>query len=201
MNLQVMRIDLAPPFDAPDIRLRGDLAIWLIIAAELLTFGLLFVSFGFARAREMALFNALQATLDIRSGAVNTVLLVTGSWCVARAVHALRADDSRHGSRWLLAAIVCALAFMTIKGLELATRFEAGIDLSTNTFWMFYIILTGFHFLHVAVAAAILLVVWVQARRGVYGSDSMHTPETAAAFWHMVDLLWIVLFPLLYVMR
>ncbi len=182
-------------------RLRGDLAIWFIIALEMLTFGVMFVSFAFARTFELEVFNASQATLDLRAGALNTVLLLSGSWCVARAVHALRADASRNGARWLAAAIACGLAFMLSKGLELGQKFAAGIDMSTNTFYMFYLMLTVFHFMHVAAAAVLLVIVWVQARRGAYAGGNMHTPETVAAFWHMVDLLWIVLFPLVYVMR
>ena len=182
-------------------RLHGDLAVWLVIAAELLTFGLLFVSYAFARAREPALFDAMQATLDLHSGAVNTVLLISGSWCVARALRALAADDARGGQRWLAAAIVCGAGFLAIKSAELSAKFALGITLSTNTYWMFYLLLTIFHYLHVAAAALFLVLVWVGARRGAYGPARLHVPETAGAFWHMVDLLWIVLFPLLYVMR
>ena len=167
-----------------ELRLRGDLAIWFIIALEMLTFGVMFVSYGFARMRELAVFNASQATLDLRAGALNTVLLLSGSWCVARAVHALRAEASRSGARWLAAAIACGLAFMLSKGIELGEKFAAGIDMSTNTFYMFYVMLTAFHFMHVAAAAVLLVIVWVQARRGAYAGGNMHTPETVAAFWH-----------------
>ena len=186
---------------ADEPRLRGDLAIWFIIALEMLTFGVMFVSYAFARSVDLALFNASQATLDLRAGALNTVLLLTGSWCVARAVHALRADASRNGARWLAAAIACGLGFMVSKGAELGQKFAAGIDMSTNTFYMFYVMLTAFHFMHVAAAVVLLVIVWTQARRGAYADGNMHTPETVAAFWHMVDLLWIVLFPLVYVLR
>lgn len=186
---------LAPP------RLRGDLALWFVIGAELLTFGLLFVAYAFARTRETALFDAAQATLDVSAGALNTVWLVSGSWCVARAVRSLHGDDARRGRRWLLSALACAAAFLLSKSAELAAKFDAGIDLTTNTFWMFYLMLTVFHFLHVAVAAVFLAVVAWHAGRGAYGPLRLNTPESAAAFWHMVDLLWIVLFPLLYVMR
>ena len=187
--------------DNTEPRLRGDLAIWFIIALELLTFGVMFASYGFARLRELAVFNAAQTTLDLRAGALNTMLLLTGSWCVARAVHQLRTDASRNGTHWLAAAIACGLAFMLSKGVELGGKFAAGINLSTNTFYMFYLMLTAFHFMHVAAAAVLLVIVWVQARRGAYAGGNMHTPETVAAFWHMVDLLWIVLFPLVYVLR
>lgn len=182
-------------------RLRGDLAMWLVIGVEMLTFGLLFVAFAFARSRQPALFETGQAQLDLWAGAVNTVLLIAGSWCAAHAVDALRHDRRRAGGRWLLGGMACAGAFMLLKGQEFAVKHAAGLDLETDTFWTFYWLLTGFHFLHVAAAAVLLALVAWRLRCGAYGRHDVHAPETAAAFWHMVDLLWIVLFPLVYVMR
>jgi nitric oxide reductase NorE protein len=73
--------------------------------------------------------------------------------------------------------------------------------LSTNTFYMFYISLTFFHFMHVILGMVILTAIWLQARKGAYTSQNSHGLESGAAYWHMVDLLWIILFPLVYVMR
>ncbi|OGB30738.1 MAG: cytochrome-c oxidase [Burkholderiales bacterium RIFCSPLOWO2_12_FULL_61_40] len=190
---------LQPQRYAP--RLPGDLAVWLIILAELLTFGILFLSYAFARALDVELFNASQRTLDLNSGAVNTVLLITGSWCVVHAVKAVRRDASGQGVRWLVAAMVCGAGFISLKSMEFSAKADAGIDLSTNTFYMFYLMLTAFHFLHVVVAMVFLAILLVKTRQGAYGSHDTHALETGAAFWHMVDLLWIVLFPLVYVMR
>lgn len=182
-------------------RLAGDLAVWLIILAELLAFGILFLSYAFARTFDAALFNASQRTLDITSGAINTVLLITGSWCVVRAVQAVKHDASAAGARWLLVALVCGSVFAVNKVVEFSATAQAGIDLSTNTFYMFYILLTGFHFFHVLAAMVFLTILLVKTHAGRYGSHDVHALETGAAFWHMVDLLWIVLFPLIYVMR
>ena len=188
---------LQPP--AP--RLRGDLGVWLIILAELLTFGILFVSYAFARARDVAAFNAAQATLDLHSGALNTVLLITGSWCVARAVQAVRSGARRPGLGWLMAAMLCGLGFVVVKLAEYAAKLREGIDLTSNTFYTLYLMLTAFHFLHVVVALLALGYLAVRLRGGAYGPQDCHAMETGAAFWHMVDLLWIVLFPLVYVLR
>jgi len=191
--------DTFPQSYAP--RLPGDLAVWLIILAELLTFGILFLSYAFARAHDVELFNACQSTLDLNSGAINTVLLITGSWCVVHAVKAVRRDASSLGVRWLVAAMVCGAGFISLKSMEFSAKMDAGIDLSTNTFYMFYLLLTVFHFLHVIVAMVFLAILLVKTQQGAYGSHDTHALETGAAFWHMVDLLWIVLFPLVYVMR
>ena len=187
------------PESAP--RLRGDLGVWLIILAELLTFGIFFVSYAFARSRDVAGFNAAQATLDLHSGAFNTVLLITGSWCVARAVQAVRSDARSAGQRWLLAAMVCGAGFGVVKLAEYAAKLNQGIDLTSNTFYTLYLMLTAFHFLHVVVAMLALGYLALRLQRGAYGSHDSHAMETGAAFWHMVDLLWIVLFPLVYVLR
>jgi len=181
--------------------LAGDLAVWLIILAELLTFGIFFLSYAFARTSDVALFNASQTTLDLNSGGINTALLITGSWCVVRAVQAVKRDASAVGVRWLMAALVCGSGFVVIKLIEFSAKADAGIDLSTNSFYMFYFLLTAFHFFHVLAAMVFLSILLFKTRAGRYGSHDVHELETGAAFWHMVDLLWIVLFPLIYVMR
>lgn len=190
-------LTLAP--DTPS--LAGDLSVWLIILMELLTFGILFLSYAFARTFDVALFNASQSTLDLNSGAINTVLLITGSWCVVRAVEAVKRDACAVGTRWLIAALACGSGFVVIKLLEFSAKADAGIDLSTNTFYMFYILLTAFHFFHVLAAMVFLAILLFNTYAGRYGRQDHHALETGAAFWHMVDLLWIVLFPLVYVMR
>ena len=182
-------------------RLRGDLAVWFVILLELLTFGILFVAYAFVRNREPVLFQAGQATLDLRSGAVNTVLLISGSWCVARAVQAMRASAPRTAGHWLLGAQLCGGGFVAVKLAEYTDKAQAWADMGENTFYMLYFMLTGFHFLHVVVGMLALAYLWLRTRQGAYTQYNCHALETGAAFWHMVDLLWIVLFPLVYVLR
>jgi nitric oxide reductase NorE protein len=182
-------------------RLPGDLAVWFFILAELLAFAVFFLSYAFARARNVALFNESQLTLDLDSGAINTLLLISSSWFVVRAIKAVKRDDTTSGARWLAAAMLGGLGFLVVKVLEYAAKFEAGITLSTNTFYMFYISLTFFHFMHVVLGMVVLGVLLVKTMRGAYGRHAYHVLESGGAYWHMVDLLWIVLFPLVYVMR
>lgn len=182
-------------------RLPGDLAIWVFILAEMLAFAVFFAAYAFARAGNPELFNFYQQTLDRDAGAINTVLLITGSWFVALAVRAAGRDDGAWIARHIGLGFLCGAGFLAVKVFEYAEKFGAGITLSTNTFYMFYISLTFFHFMHVVLGMVILAVLWLQARRGAYGSHDAHGLESGAAYWHMVDLLWIVLFPLVYVMR
>lgn len=182
-------------------RLPGDLAIWLFILAEMLAFAVFFAAYAFARAKNVEMFNTYQHTLDRNLGALNTFLLITGSWFVVLAVQAAHKDNRPAIARNLLLGWLCGGGFLVVKVIEYAAKFGAGISMSTNTFYMFYISLTFFHFMHVILGMVILTVLWVQARKGVYGSHDAHGLESGAAYWHMVDLLWIVLFPLVYVMR
>lgn len=196
--------DAALPLPAqptPARHLPGDLAIWFFILAEMLAFAVFFASYAFARAKNVEMFNLYQQTLDRNLGALNTLLLITGSWFVVLAVQAAHRDDTRGIARNVLLGFLCGGGFLVVKLIEYAAKFGAGITLSTNTFYMFYISLTFFHFMHVILGMVILAVIWVQARKGAYSSQGANGLESGAAYWHMVDLLWIVLFPLVYVMR
>ena len=189
------------PDNPTEPRLSGDLVIWLLILAELLTFGIFFMAYAFMRVGQVSLFNASQATLDLHTGGINTLLLITSSWAVARAVQSVRRDRNHTGANWLAVALMCGGAFLILKTLEYINKIQAGIDVSTNDFYLFYFMLTGFHYLHVIVGMVMLSLLWFFTRRGQYGRDNCHALETGAAFWHLVDLLWIILFPLVYVMR
>lgn len=191
---------IIPPAGTP-ARLAGDLAIWIFILAELLAFGVFFAAYAFARANNPELFAAEQMALNRDAGAINTVLLLTASYFVVRAVHAAEAGRSPVGARWLLAALACAGGFVAVKFAEYAAAFSAGISLSSSTFHMFYLSLTFFHFMHVILGMVILGALWLNARRGHYGPHNMNGIESGAAYWHMVDLVWLILFPLVYVIR
>lgn len=189
------------PQPAISRRLPGDLAIWFFILAEMLVFAVFFATYAFARAKNVEMFNLYQQTLDRNLGALNTFLLITGSWFVVLAVQAAHHDNRPAISRNILLGWLCGGGFLVVKVIEYTAKFGAGISMSTNTFYMFYISLTFFHFMHVILGMVILTVLWFQSRNGAYGSHNAHGLESGAAYWHMVDLLWIVLFPLVYVMR
>jgi nitric oxide reductase NorE protein len=179
----------------------GDLAIWVFILAELTAFFVLFATYAVTRLRHLELFNAMQLTLDSNAGMLNTLLLITGSWCVARAVAAIKRNHAPQSARWLLVAMLTGVGFLIVKYFEYGAKFAAGINLETNLFYTFYISLTMFHAMHVALGMAILFFVWKKAVRGGYSAQDHHGMETGASYWHMVDLVWIILFPLVYVMR
>jgi nitric oxide reductase NorE protein len=187
---------------SPDaVRLPGDRDVWIFIIAELLMFGAFFVAYVVYRAGEVELFSASQRTLDRKLGVLNTLILITGSWAVVLALRAARRDQRAAVPSYLGLAIALGVAFMIVKYLEYSAQLAAGTTMVTNTFYMFYFCLTTIHLLHVVAGTIILVVLWTNARSGAY--DSRHTKglETGASYWHMVDLLWIFLFPLLYLLR
>ncbi len=179
----------------------GDITMWFVIALEMLTFGLLFVVYAVARAKDPSTFRTGQSSLNLHLGAINTVILLTGSWCVARGVHALRSSSRSAGARWLWGAAALGTAFLFVKGFEYQQKLHAGHGPESDDFWMFYYLLTGFHFMHVAAAVLIVAAVAFLVPRRQWGPADTQALETAAVFWHMVDLLWVVLFPLVYVLR
>lgn len=179
----------------------GDLAIWFFIFAELLAFGIFFISYAFARANNVELFNQSQLLLNRETGAINALVLITSSYFVVRAVAEIKQGMSRACARWLAFAIALGGVFLVVKVFEFHDKFSAGISLSTNTFYMFYLSLTIFHFMHVILGMVVLAAVMLKARRGGYTIADHTGVETAASYWHMVDLVWIILFPLVYVIR
>jgi len=179
----------------------GDLAVWFFICAELLVFGIFFLSFAIARRFNLQQFNEGQATLDTDAGLINTLLLISSSYLVAKAVHALRADRARVAMGRLLGGFGLGACFLVVKGYEYSAQFAAGVAFDTNTFTMFYIGLTAFHAMHVILGMVVLAVLAWQSAAGHYGPGDCNGAESGAAYWHMVDLVWLILFPLVYVMR
>ncbi|AJA64364.1 MULTISPECIES: cytochrome c oxidase subunit 3 family protein [Bradyrhizobium] len=173
--------------------LPGDPMIWVLIFSELVAFGLFLGAFTVARAIRPAVFAAGQAVLDSNLAGLNTIVLVTSGWAAARATKAARTSEKQASRRWLLTAMALGGLFIAIKLTEYAEEIGRGIGLETSPFFTLYFLLTGFHLLHVCLGIVILAVVCRRA--------DISGVETGAAFWHMVDLVWIVMFPILYLLR
>lgn len=186
---------------APPSRLPGDRDVWMFICGELLMFGAFFAAYIFTRAQNVELFDQSQRQLDQAIGAFNTVLLVTSSWLVALAVAAVRRGRNDAAARGLLGGILFGLGFLVVKHFEYSAKFSAGITMLTNDFFMFYFVLTMVHAAHVFGGGVILFVLWRKTRAGHYRPDRMAGLETGASYWHMVDLVWLFMFPLIYLLR
>jgi nitric oxide reductase NorE protein len=182
-------------------RLPGVEGIWVFIGADSVIFAILFLTFMQDRLKNPALFEASRHTLNINLGGIDTLILLTSSWSVALAVQAMKRDQLDREPRLLLGGAVTGLMFMVSKSIEYFQKFAHGITPGTNPFYMWYFTLTGIHLAHVLLGTSLLTYLWIRSRRGTYDHLHKAVPESVASFWHLVDLLWIVLFPLLYLMR
>ena len=179
----------------------GEPGIWIFIMGDMLVFALFFSVFAFYRGEQPALFSASQATLNTGLGLTNTLLLLTSSWFVVEAVKAVRRGSGKLSCRLFFLAFLCGLAFSGIKLVEYNEKIAAGITLTSNDFFMFYYIFTGLHFVHVIIGLVMLVFVMLTLARPATGEQKVRFVEVGASYWHMVDVLWIVLFPLIYLVK
>jgi nitric oxide reductase NorE protein len=179
----------------------GGLLIWLFIVVEMFTFGAAFVAFIYERRGSPDAFLAAQASLNRTIAMLNTALLLSSGFCVAQGVVAYKERVLRRSSRWVLIGALLGFGFLVLKGFEYRDKIAQGHTMGAGDFWGYYWALTGFHFLHVAIGVALLLAAGIHLARGRTFATEDAGLETVGAFWHMCDLIWIMLFPLLYILR
>jgi nitric oxide reductase NorE protein len=179
----------------------GEAGVWVLILGDMFAFSAFFAVYLLHRAQNVALFNSSQGTLERGFGLLNTALLLTSSLFVARALTAARAGARPRSVRLLTFALGCGGGFVVSKGFEWGGKIAAGITLNTNEFYSFYYMFTGIHLLHVLVGMGVLTYLLARSRRGDPGASYVAVMEGGGAFWHMVDLIWVVLFALFYLLR
>lgn len=177
----------------PLSRLPGHPLIWILIGSELLVFGFALLAHAGARALDPAGFAAMQDHLDRGMGALNAGVLILSGYAAARAVEAVKRGAREATRGWLAAAGLLGCVFLGVKIIEYAAKLALGLDIETHPFFTLYYLITGFHALHVVLGLIFFAVVAVRA-----GEEEV---ESAAAFWHMVDLVWVMVFPCLYLIR
>jgi nitric oxide reductase NorE protein len=182
-------------------RLPGVEGVWVFVFADMTVFALVFGLFMHSRHQNPAVFEASRHCLNPNFGGVNTLILLTSSWFAALALDAARKSRFAPAQRFIGGAFLCGLAFMVSKVIEYSEKLNAGISLLTNDFFMYYFTLTGIHLFHVVAGNVLLLVLWFMARSRSFDPERPVVLECGAIYWHMVDLLWILLFPLLYLVR
>jgi nitric oxide reductase NorE protein len=179
--------------------LPGDSHMWVMVLGDLFIFGAYFIIFMIYRAMAPEQFLAAQQHLNVTVGVINTVVLLTSSWFIARSVLAARSGDPQRAIRFIYVGGAFGVAFILIKAYEWTTELRHGYTMPSSDFYMFYYMLTGVHLFHVALGLLILGIVVRELRNPRKRRTSM--VESGGIYWHMVDLLWIVIFGLLYVMR
>ena len=179
-------------------RLPGEQGTWVFLFGDLLVFAVFFGTFLVERSVAPEVFDAGRRTLHLDVGLTNTLVLLTSSLCVVVFLGALRVGESTIAVRAVAAAIGFGVLFVALKVYEYVSLNLAGHGPGAGDFYLYYFILTGLHLFHVCVGLAVLVLLLTQARRTELSRNRLALIEGGACFWHLVDLLWIVLFPLLY---
>lgn len=179
-------------------RIPGAPSMWFFVIGDLLIFGVYFVAYMYYRGQDHALFLQSQARLNLDIGAANTVVLITSSLFVALGTSAARVGKVSDALRLLGIGLAFGAAFPLLKLFEYVPEIHGGITPGTNLFFMFYFVMTGLHVCHVLLGLVVICFVIRNLRSS---APNISLTETGATYWHMVDVLWLVLFALLYLMR
>lgn len=190
-----MTATAAPPLGK---RVPGESGTWVFLFGDMLVFGAFFVTFLVERASAPEEFDAARTALHTGVGVLNTLVLLTSSACVVMALNAIRAGARPIATRAVAAAAAFGLVFIALKVFEYVSLATAGHGPGAADFYMYYFILTGLHLFHVCLGLGALSFVFSQTRRAELSATRTALVEGAACFWHLVDLLWIFLFALLY---
>ncbi|HKP06683.1 MAG TPA: cytochrome c oxidase subunit 3 [Microbacterium sp.] len=174
-------------------RVPGEAGLWVFLLGDMTLFGLFFAVFAAQMSARREEWAASAGLLHDDIGMVNTLVLLVSSYLIARSVAARHQGRARRARTFMTAAACLGLCFAGTKAVEYALLIGEGISPAQNLFFTYYFALTGIHLLHVVIGVAVLLVC---ARR--IGDVSTAIVEGSASYWHMVDVLWVVLFPLLY---
>ena len=174
------------------------LGMWLFLGTEIMLFGGLFAAYAIFRAKYPEMFAESHEELNRTMGAINTCILIFSSLTMAIAVTAIQKGKKKMAGLLILVTILCGLGFGVVKYFEYSAKFHHGIYPDTNIFFSLYFLMTGLHMLHVFIGLAILTVIAILTFKGKF-SENYSTPvELGGLYWHLVDLIWIYLFPLLY---
>jgi nitric oxide reductase NorE protein len=182
------------PYDPP-----GGILIWILVFLELITFGIALMVLGIKAQHDPELFHKSRMMLHTEYGATNTFFLLISGYFMARAIHLLKKQEYGLSRKNVLIALAGGLLFLILKSIEYSEKIQAGLTIGYNDFFTFYWLLTLFHVIHVLVGMTILLVLSFNIK---YKKEKINLDdaEASATFWHMCDLIWLLLFPVLYLL-
>ena len=196
------RVERTQSNDGGHTALPGDSGVWFFIVADMCAFALFFLVFMVGRAAQPAIYEAGRAQLDLRFGLANTLILLTSGAFMAKAAREAQAGRWLTCRRFMVIALCSGLPFGVSKAMEWKAKAAHGIGLTTNEFFTYYFVLTGVHFLHFVIGVAVLIgLIGMSTRQGEPEAKRLRWIEAGGTYWHMVDLLWIVLFAMLYLLR
>lgn len=202
---------VAHHFDSADTQFdAGKMGLWLFLVTEVLLFGGLFCAFAIFRSWYYPAFVAAHHHLDKVMGGTNTIVLITSSLTMALAVRAAQTNQKKKTVALLVVTLLCAAAFLVIKYFEYAHKFHDGLlpgryftyehaqFKEEGIFFAVYFMMTGIHGVHVLIGMGLITWILLRANKGEFSSRYYAPVEGVGLYWHLVDLVWIYLFPLLY---
>jgi nitric oxide reductase NorE protein len=185
----------------PDGRIPGEEGIWVFVLGDMTVFAVFFATFMYSRGKNPDTYARDHASLNVALGTVNTVLLLTSSLFVVLAVQRVLTGAHRSAPRLFSAALACGLGFVAVKAVEWSHLFGEGKTVGSGEFYSYYFMFTGIHLAHVLIGCAVLSRLIAMTRQPELTRRAPMLCEAGGIFWHMVDLLWVVLFALFYLMR
>ncbi len=184
--------------------------IWLFMVTEILMFGGLFVGYFLMHGKFPETFSEGASHLDWKMGSINTVVLILSSWTMAYSINLIQTGKNKQANVTLIATILCGAIFMCIKYFEYSHKFHDGllpgrffhhpeaIAQNLGLYFGFYFSMTGLHGIHVICGMGLITWILIRNIRGDFDPHYYTAVEGVGIFWHIVDLVWIFLFPLLY---
>lgn len=175
----------------------GGILMWIIIFLELITFGMAIIAMVYYGQQEAELFHESRLKLNTAFGTINTTLLITSGYFMALSVRYIKEKKVKPSLKFLKLTMLLGICFLILKSIEYYFKLDEGLGLSYNTFFTFYWMLTLFHVIHVLTGLVILMLNYlgIKKKKANINIDDF---EASAAFWHMCDLIWLLLFPVIY---
>lgn len=174
----------------------GGILLWILIFLELITFGIALIALVVSSKENPDLFHQSRLNLNTTFGAINTIFLLVSGFFMATTVYQFKLNNLKRTSFYLKLTMLGGFLFLILKGVEYYFKISEGFTLDYNSFYTFYWLLTGFHVIHVIVGLVILFFMDFGLKKSK--PTTLEDLEASAAFWHMCDLIWLLLFPVLY---
>ncbi len=175
----------------------GGILLWILIFLELITFGAALIAMVVYGKQELEMFHTSRLHLNTTIGTINTIALITSGFFMALSVQYFKENNLNKSSLFLKLTMLGGVLFLALKGFEYYEKIEVGLTIGYNTFFTFYWLLTLFHVIHLLVGLIILLFMQRDLNKNKTNAN-LEDIEASAAFWHMCDLIWLLLFPIIY---
>lgn len=175
----------------------GGILLWMVIFLELFTFGIALIAMVYYSKEEPIVFHNSRLQLNATFGVINTLFLITSGFFMAKSVQHFKVNNRDKTSLYLKLTMLGGVLFLLLKSVEYYSKIDAGLTMGYNSFFSFYWMLTLFHVIHVIVGLVFLISIYFGIRNE-NESTKLEDVEASAAFWHMCDLIWLLLFPIIY---